>query len=243
MIISLRSTNEFRQRLSEKINLIFDFLLPRLCLSCKKNLSVKEIVLCDKCFSELETPESGFIKEEYERKFSSVKLIDDFKAGFLFQPDKPIQHLIHSLKYDKKFLSGIYLGQLITRIFYKEIKAWDADIIIPVPLHKLKKLDRGYNQSEFIAKGISKALLIPVKPKLIKRVRHTETQTHLNHLERIENVRNAFKVKNKKFLEGKRVILVDDVVTTGSTVNECAKVIKDAGSEKIYALFAAIASH
>lgn len=243
MTASLLSTNKFRQRLSERINLILDFLLPRLCLSCKQNLPTKEIVLCNKCFFELEIPSSNLLATEYERKFSAANFIDDFKAAFLFQPDKPIQRLIHSLKYDKKFLSGIYLGKLITNLFFIEIKDWNADLIIPVPLHKLKKLDRGYNQSEFIARGIAKELIIPLRPKLLKRIRYTKTQTHLNHLERVKNVRNAFKVKHKKYLEGKRIILVDDVLTTGSTVSECAQVIKEAGASKIFALFAAITTN
>lgn len=243
MNLSSQPLNKFLQGFKESINFVFDFLLPRLCLSCKQVLSSKDIVLCNKCFFELEIPNATLLATEYEAKFSSTNLIDDFKAAFLFQQDKPIQYLIHSLKYDKKFLSGIYLGKLISRIFSKEIMDWNADLIIPVPLHKLKKIERGYNQSEFIAKGISMELKIPVRPKLIRRIRHTETQTHLNHLERVENVRNAFKVKNSKLLEQKRIILVDDVVTTGSTISECAQVIKRAGASKIFALFAAMVKH
>lgn len=224
-----------------KLNYFFDFFLPRLCASCKKSLSPIEEIVCDDCYYKLEIADSCIIESEYKIKFAQDKFIEDYRAGFLFQQDMPIQHIIHSLKYDKKFSVGIYLGRLISKLFFEHITKWNADLIIPVPLHRLKKLDRGYNQSEFIAKGISKELKIPYAKNLVKRVKFTQTQTQLNLIQRKENVKNAFKVINSKYLKRKNIILVDDVVTTGSTVNECAQVIKESGAEKIYALFIAIA--
>jgi ComF family protein len=224
------------------LNYFFDFLLPRLCSSCKSKLSLEEKIVCDDCYSKLKIPNSSFLEEEYQNKFSHPKLIEDFRAGLIFEEESPARKMIHSLKYEKKFGVGIYLGRLVGNVFLDDVKKWEADFIIPVPLFSVKKANRGYNQSEFIAKGISIELGIPANNKLLKRIRHTETQTKLNSLERRANVQDAFKLKRGAKVKGKRIILVDDVITTGSTVSECAKVLKQAGADKVFALFAAIAN-
>lgn len=229
--------------LRTKLNYFFDFFLPRVCASCKKRMSPAEKIVCDNCYYKLEIANESLIQSEFKIKFLHNKLIDEFNAAFIFQQDKPIQNIIHSLKYGKNFAVGVYLGKLLSNLFERTIRNWDCDLIIPIPIHRLKKLDRGYNQSEFIAKGISKELNIPYNCKIIKRIKFTETQTRLNLPQRKENVKNAFKAVNPNYIVGKRIILVDDVVTTGSTVNECAQIIKNAGAEKIFALFAAIAIH
>ena len=118
---------------------------------------------------------------------------------------------------------------------------WDIDIIIPVPLHHLKKAERGYNQSEFIVKGLSDKLNIPYSTKALKRVRYTETQTAFNLGEREKNISNAFKVRNKKKILGKNILVVDDVITTGSTIKECGKALLESGAKSVYACSIAIA--
>ncbi len=238
---SLITHTDFQSKTQKQINIFLDLLLPRLCLSCKIKLSTNEQIVCSKCLSEFCIVENNELESEYEKKFSKDKLIDEFKAAFIFKEGSTIQNLIHSLKYEQKFLAGIFLGRLIAKIWFDEIIKWNADLIVPVPLHRLKKSERGYNQSDFIVKGLSKELNIPFKSRLIKRIRHTATQTHLNLIERKENVKNAFKVARKNEISGKRIIIVDDVVTTGSTVSECALVLREAGAEKIFALFAAMA--
>ena len=238
---SLITHTDFQSKTQKQINFFLDLILPRLCLSCKIKLSTIEQIVCSKCLSEFCIVESNELESEYEKNFSKDKLIDEFKAAFTFKEGSTIQNLIHSLKYEQKFLAGIFLGRLIAKIWFDEIIRWNADLIVPVPLHRLKKAERGYNQSDYIAKGLSKELNIPFKSHLIKRIRHTETQTHLNLIERKENVKNAFKVTRKNEIFGKRIIIVDDVVTTGSTISECALVLKEAGAEKIFALFAAMA--
>ncbi|MCS7053515.1 MAG: ComF family protein [Ignavibacterium sp.] len=233
----------FQSELNKKFNIVFDFFLPRLCPCCNKKLNFNETIICIKCFFELEKTNEYLIKSEYQNKFQECGLIDEFKAAFVFRQESPVQFLLHSLKYDKRFLVGIFLGRLLAKFFLDEIKSWNADFIIPVPLHRLKKAERSFNQSEYIAKGISRETNVKIKTKLLKRKRFTETQTHLSQIERMQNVKNAFEVKNALSIKGKKIILVDDVVTTGSTINECAKVVKDAGAEKIYGLFVATVPH
>lgn len=233
----------FQSLFAQKLNVVFDFFLPRLCAVCKKKLSYNELVVCEKCFFELERTSNYLLKTEYQNKFEESGLISDFKAAFIFRQESAVQNLLHSLKYDKKFLTGIFLGRLLARMFYDEIKNWNADFIVPVPLHRLKKADRGFNQSEYLAKGLKAELGIEIRKNLLKRIRFTETQTHLTYLERRQNVKNAFKVRKPEVLKDKKVILIDDVVTTGSTINECAQVIKEAGAKEIFGLFAATVPH
>jgi competence protein ComFC len=118
---------------------------------------------------------------------------------------------------------------------------WMIDYLIPVPLHPLKKAERGYNQSFYISNGISRQTGIPVKNNLLKRVRYTDSQTTMTFLERKENVGGAFSVLKRNNIAGKNFLLVDDVITTGATTNECAKALLEKSCSKVYAVSVAIA--
>jgi ComF family protein len=135
---------------------------------------------------------------------------------------------------------GKYIGSLINDYLAEEIYKWRADFIIPVPLHRLKKAQRGYNQSEFIAKEISKLLDVKLKTNLIKRVKYTETQTSMNLIERRENMKDAFVQKNNADIKNRRIIILDDVTTTGATIEACGKILKEKGAAEIFALSAAL---
>lgn len=226
---------------SEYANKIFDFFLPRICPSCNNKLNSFEEIVCDYCFSRLKLTPESLIKTEYENKFAIKNFIKDFHPIFVFESGNEIQHLIHSLKYNKQFRIGIYLGEIIANQINQKFIDWNIELIIPIPLHQLKKAERGYNQSEFIAKGLSERTKIPCSRKVIHRKKFTETQTHLSALERQQNVKDAFKVVNKKLIEGKNILLVDDVITTGATISECAKVLLREGAKNIFATSVAIA--
>jgi len=227
--------------LAIKLTPVFDFFLPRLCEHCGDKLTATESILCDNCFAQLKTASEELIIHEYERKFSYDKIIDGFYSAFIFTEDSPFQSLIHSLKYNGRFRIGVFIGETAAGLLKEKIRNWNADLLLPVPLFHLKKAERGYNQSFYIAKGFSKVLNIPVKNNLIKRARYTETQTKLNLEERKENMANAFAIKNAKEIKGKKIILIDDVITTGSTVTECGKILKSHGAQKVYAVSTAIA--
>lgn len=223
------------------LNQFFDFFLPRFCISCKFKLTFSEFFLCENCFNQIKKPDPIRIEHEYKRKFGTEKLIKEFASAFVFEKDKPLQHLIHSLKYENNFKAGIHLGKKIGETLESHIKNWNADLMIAVPLHRLKKAERGYNQSYFIAKGIKKELNIPVATNIIKRHKFTTTQTELTLAERKENIKDAFKIKNKKAVKGKNIVLVDDVITTGATISECAALLKLNGAADIFVLSVAIA--
>ncbi len=220
---------------------IFDFFLPRICASCNQKLNPQEEIICDKCFDKLKLTPESLIREEYHKKLSVKKFINDFHPVFVFEKDKEIQHIFHALKYNRHFRAGIYFGKIIGHQIKEKIEAWEIDLIVPVPLHRLKKAERGYNQSEFIARGISIQTGLSWNKNIIKRIKYTMTQTHLTAEQRQINVKGAFKVKRKEAVKGKNILLVDDVITTGSTISECAHQLKLADAKNIYATSVAIA--
>lgn len=220
---------------------LFDFFLPRFCFACNNKLESNAVVICPDCFSKIQLAEKGRLVEEYKRKFSGKGIISDFTSAFVFEKDKELQHVIHALKYQKCFSAGLFLGKKLGETLRDIISTWGISLIVPVPLHHLKKAERGYNQSTYIAKGLSKELEIPYSERAVKRTRFTESQTTMTLKEREANIDGAFAVRNKNKVKGKNILLIDDVITTGSTISECGKALLDAGSNKIYAASVAIA--
>ncbi|MBI5197416.1 MAG: ComF family protein [Nitrospirae bacterium] len=142
-----------------------------------------------------------------------------------------MREMIHRFKYRKRLL----LGKKLSRHFIQGLNALPpADGILPVPLHSKRLREREFNQSLVMARVIAKAHRIPLFPDLLIRVRPTPPQVELSHAERIRNMKRAFEIKRGADVRNKQFILVDDVLTSGSTVNECARVLKKAGAEKVY---------
>lgn len=231
-----------RNLMDSFVTSFFDFFLPRVCIACECKLTPGEDSICETCYSKIKIAELPFLESEYKRKFEEDKLINGFLSFFVFEESSPIRSILHGLKYDKKFRLGIFLGKLLAANLDEKIKEWKTDFIIPIPLHKLKKAERGFNQSFYIAKGLAKNLDINVKTNILKRRLFTATQTKLNAEERKENMKGAFTIKNAKIVNGKNIILLDDVITTGSTISECARVLKQYGVNDIYALSVGIAN-
>jgi ComF family protein len=212
---------------------IFDFLLPRICPGCNNKLTTQGNPVCSECLNSILLADKVRLQKEYNHHFASKKIIQDFYSKYVFETDNTLQHVIHALKYKKQFKLGVFLGEILAEGI--NTKDWQIDLIVPVPIHHLKKAERGYNQSDYIVKGLSKELNIPYSTKLLKRTKYTESQTGLHINERAENVANAFKVKNQKVIFGKNVLIVDDVITTGATIQECARALVDGGATRVYA--------
>lgn len=222
-----------------KANYIFDFFLPRFCPGCNKKLSANENPVCAECIDSIIPADDQRIKFEFDKNFGSTKIIKDFYSRFIFEIDNSLQHIIHALKYNRQFKLGFFLGEILGEGI--KSKSWGIDAIIPVPIHHLKKAERGYNQCDYIAKGLSKSLNIPYSTKLVKRTRYTDSQTKLNLTERSLNVAGAFKIRNLNKLKGKNILIVDDVCTTGATLLECGIAIYKAGAKSVYVCSIAIA--
>ena len=213
-----------------------------MCIACNKPLPDGSRKVCTDCWNAIpQVTKHLSLYLEMRAKFLSEGEISDLVSCFVFEKEGPFQHIAHALKYKEYKSVGVDLGMRLGKV----LKEWnlDVDILIPVPLHRIKHRERGYNQSEFIARGIGSVLGKPVVSSAVRRIRHTQTQTKLNIEERRKNMEHAFELipHSSNILIEKRCLLVDDVITTGATTNSCAQVILLAGAAKIIAASAALA--
>ncbi len=195
--------------------------------------------LCNNCLSEIKCTDAILLQDEFRRKFAQEGIVNDFYSPFIFEKEGPLQSLIHNLKYRTQFTIGKLLGEILFDKSSEIISKWNAEIVVPIPLHPLKRAGRGYNQAEFIARGLIKNSNMKIK-RILRRKKYTETQTQLSASERRQNITNAFILKRKTKMP-ESLILIDDVITTGSTITEAAKVLKANGAINIYGLSIAIA--
>jgi ComF family protein len=144
-------------------------------------------------------------------------------TAFLYNKGNAVQHLIHNFKYRGRKDIGLFLGEQIGQVFLKSGKSKEIDIILPVPLHPKKKKKRGFNQSEILARGLSSVLDAELSTAHLFRKSHSSTQTRKSKYQRWENVENIFSLKTPETLENKHILLVDDVITTGATIEACAR--------------------
>ncbi|MBE6312010.1 MAG: ComF family protein [Bacteroidales bacterium] len=212
---------------------LMNLLYPRLCVACGDVLEMNERHVCTRCLYHL--PKTDFHLQrgnEVEQMLSAWFPVERASAFFFFQKGSPFQKLLHELKYKGQKDIGIVFGSYIGSDFVLSGTFADVDMIVPVPLHPKKLKKRGYNQSECIAKGIAEKLSKPMETKhLVRTVANPSQTTTFNAEERRRNVENIFAVVETSVFEGKHVLLVDDVLTTGATVASCAaEILKSAGA-------------
>jgi ComF family protein len=218
-----------------------DFFLPRICPVCNGKLLPDYKYICPSCIESLKPATDEKISYEFGKNFKSNALISGYTSIFYFEKDKEVQNVIHSVKYGKKFHLGVYLGEFAAVKRAELISLWKIDLIVPVPLHKLKKIERGFNQSDYIARGFSLQTGIPYYHKAVKRIKFTRSQTTLKISDRKLNLDRAFTIVKPEVIKDKIILLIDDVSTTGTTLNECAKSLLKSGASKVYALTIAVA--
>jgi ComF family protein len=203
-----------------------DFLslfYPDLCQSCGYSLVKGEETICIRC--QIMLPRTNFHLQAINpviRHFWGKVPIHAATAYYFFYKGEKVQHLIHQLKYKGRPEVGVKVGKLLGLDLKKSEQFGDVDVVVPVPLHADKLRVRGYNQSEEIAKGVAAAYNIE-SANLVKRIRHTDTQTRKHRFERYKNVEKVFIVTEEQAVYNKHVLLVDDVITTGSTLTACAE--------------------
>ena len=205
------------------ISLIF----PRICAGCGNSLWRHEEVLCHSC--EYHLPKTNFNPGEdnpVSRIFRGRVTLESGSAYLYFNKGNRVQRLVHQLKYKGRKDIGIYLG----RQYGQELRNFSAfssiGAIVPVPLHRKKFMKRGYNQSEQFAIGLSDSMNVPLDTALLSRNRATETQTRKSRFNRYQNVREIFTVRNPETYTGKHLLLVDDVITTGATLESCIQALE-----------------
>jgi len=216
---------------------LFDFVAlfyPKYCNGCKKTLIKGEKYLCNFCLSNL--PKTNFHtykNNPVEMVFAGRVPVFRATAFCFFRHGNITQSVIHQLKYKENRELGIYLGYLLGLNLAKEKDFETVDIILPIPLHAKKLKKRGYNQSECIAKGIAKAMPKPIDTNSLVRVVETPTQTKKSRYARWENAADIFQLAAPERLTGKHILIVDDVVTTGATIESAAQQLMHLKDTKI----------
>ena len=204
-----------------------NLLYPETCAACERNLIEEENVLCLQC--EYNLPKTDFHLQATANplalKFWGRIKVEYVSTFYLFGKGSRVQHLLHQLKYKGRQDIGEKTGQLYGKELKQTPEYANIDLILPIPLHPKKEKKRGYNQSDSFARGLSQTMEIPwLKDALIRNI-YTKTQTKKSQEERWKNVEQIFKVNKPDLLKGKHVLLVDDVITTGSTMEACVNIL------------------
>lgn len=216
--------------LDDFISLIY----PRICMACGNSLYKHEKIICNYCLYHL--PKTYFHLEKdnpVSQKFWGRVNIESVAAYYYFSKAGKVQHLIHQLKYNKQKEIGIFVGKLYGIELKNSVLFKNTDIIVPVPLHPKKQRIRGYNQSEMFAKGLSVSMDVDINTNILYRNISSETQTKKSRYKRWENVKEIFKIKDAETLKDKNILLVDDVITTGSTLEACANALLQIPGTKV----------
>ena len=217
---------------------LLDLISPRLCVVCGQRLTVSEEVICSKC--NLHLPRTGFQRDPYENEMAKLFWhqipVERAAALFYYEPHAETANILYELKYK----NHPEIGEVMGRLMAKELQTSEffdgIDGIVPVPLAKKRLHQRGYNQSMEIAKGVSEVAHLPIYNKVVKRNVFEGSQTSKGRWERNENVEGVFELSDAKAIQGKHLLVVDDVVTTGATVIACGKELSKAGNVKMSVL-------
>lgn len=224
-------------------NALSGLFFPDLCVACGTALGGVEQELCLHCL--LALPRTGlhrFPENKVQRLFTGRLPLARATAFTYFTKDGMMQHLLHQLKYKGRTATGTVLGN----VFGQELMAdgWlsEIDLLVPVPLHRRKTYRRGFNQAALIAGGIATAAGLPLAPQALSRVRDTGSQTRKSRLERLDNVAAVFRAEREEQLQNKHVLLIDDVLTTGATLEAAGLALLAAGAASLSVATLALAT-
>ena len=213
---------------------IFNIFFPKVCLCCHEHLLNNEATICLICRHDL--PITNFSFEEnnlVEKSFYGRIPIENATALFYFLKKGKVQQLIHELKYNKQQQVGTFVGNWLGAEMDESNRFKNIDCIIPVPLHRKKLKTRGYNQVTTFGESLAKKLNIPYNEDILIKISSTQTQTKIVRLDRWKNVQELFVIQNENNLKNKHILLIDDIITTGATLEACCKSFKNIDGLKI----------
>jgi ComF family protein len=216
------------------VNDFIHLFYPDCCSACSAALVKGERIICTECLISL--PQTNYHLEPenlLRRRLEGRLPVTDVLAFLKFTKNGKIQRLLHNLKYRRQPEIGIALGKLYGHRLRDAGVKLGADMLVPVPLHASRLRKRGYNQSGKFAEGLSEVLGIPVREEVLLRKTRTDTQTRKNKLRRWENVSEVFAVADEAAIKGRHILIADDVITTGATVEACGQVLLASGAEKV----------
>jgi ComF family protein len=216
--------------------------MPKLCCACNNTLVQNESYLCTNCLLQLpQTRFQSYNDNPVARLFWGRVPLKYVFSFLYFRKDSITQHLLHQIKYNDHKNLAEHMGWMMGE--YVEKMPEKPDLIAAIPLHKHKERRRGYNQSALIADGISRRCGAPNTSTNLQRTKYTESQTRKNRYQRWENVDEIFCVKDEALYAGKHVLLIDDVITTGSTIEACVQCLLDVEGCKVSVASLAIAAN
>lgn len=208
--------------LADHFHKLLDLFFPRLCLACDSHLPPQGEIICLFCQHRLPQTDYHLLKENpFTERFWGRLPLQNAGSLYHFNKGGGVQRLIHRLKYHQQPEIGYQLGVLHGRLLRSCVPYTEVELIVPVPLHPKKQHLRGYNQSDCYARGLSEAMGIPWSGQALARRTFTKTQTRKSRLERLNNVETVFTLQLPEQVKGKHILLVDDVITTGATLEAC----------------------
>lgn len=219
--------------LKEIKDALLHLVFPHICSGCGNDVLSKDSMLCMRCIASM--PETNFEchpGNPVEKKFWGRLNLAAAAAQFYFTRHSLVQVLMHQLKYRGNRELGIQLGRLMGQRFLRTDR-FSIDALVPLPLFPAREKKRGYNQAALLCEGISETLNIPVYNNVVVRPQHTATQTQKGKIERWKNIEGRFQLTNASAIRDKRIMLVDDVVTTGSTLESCGSELLKAGNVQL----------
>jgi ComF family protein len=222
---------------TKKVSIIQDIVYlfyPKTCAACGKALLKHEECICTYCLFHL--PQTNFHLDKDNRLqevFWGKAKVENVAALYYYHKGNKVQHLIHQFKYKRKKSIAQFLGEYYGKKLIKTAAFKEIDYIIPIPLHPDKQKIRGYNQSEMIGEGMARGMDKPMTTSLLLRKDFTQTQTKKSRMERWENVKSVFTLQNAADFENKHLLLIDDVITTGSTMEACIQLLLEIKNVKI----------
>jgi len=221
------------------------FFYPEICQLCKKNRARSaDGFVCGPCREGVQfiqppfcqrcgRPVEGAITNDFECTACRQEELHFESARSAVAANGVVREVIHRYKYQRALWFEPFLAGLLVQQAWPHLSAKDWDLLVPVPLHSTQQRRREFNRSERLGRWLTKAIGIPMDRNLLSRIVPTQTQTRLDREARHENMRNAFAMRKKRRLHGERILLVDDVYTTGATTNACARTLLKGGADKV----------
>lgn len=216
--------------ISDFIRLLF----PPCCIVCEQGLSVNEKFICVHCLIDIPKTNYHLVRDnKLEKLFWGKIPVERVSSYFNYVKGSGFEKILYELKYYGQKEVGLFMGRCMTMDMLSSDFFDGIDLIIPLPLHAKRQKKRGYNQSEWLAKGVSEVTGIPIDVVSVKRIAENSTQTHKNSWDRWDSVQGIFSIASNHNLQGKHVLLIDDVLTTGATILACASELAKAEGIKI----------
>lgn len=225
------------------INDFMSLIYPRHCEACGNSLFKHEAYICNYC--KLNLPKSNYHKNSHNeliQTFGGRIPLENALCYYVFEKSGKVQKLLHAIKYQNQKELAQFIGELYGQDLLNGKTLEAVDVIIPIPLHYKKLKSRGFNQSEWFAKGIAKTLNKKLDVNSLERITETSTQTKKKKYQRWENVEGIFKVKESQALINQHVLIVDDVITTGATIEAAWEALKEIEGVKISVISIAFAA-